>query len=86
LDEYDVGFATSAGREFRALPPGIKRRVAQAVERLRTNPRPRGVRKLEGDDRLYRVRVGDYRVIFAIDDRERSIRVTRVRHRRDVYQ
>jgi mRNA interferase RelE/StbE len=86
LTEYDIQFVTSAAREFRLLPANIKRRVAVAIEALRQTPRPTGVRKLEGHERLYRIRVGQYRVVYEIDDVAKQIRVTRVRHRRDVYR
>ena len=83
---YEVEFVTSATKEFRSLEEGIKRRVAVAIEALRKNPRPRGVRKLRGHERLYRMRVGSYRVVYEIDDQARLIRVTRIRHRREVYR
>ena len=83
---YKVEFVTSAAKEFRALESKIKRRVTVAVEALQRNPRPRGVRKLRGHERLYRVRVGSYRVVYEIDDQARLVRVTRIRHRREVYR
>jgi len=83
---YEIGFAKSAAREFRSLPLEAKRRIAAAIDALRMTPRPPGVRKLTGHRHLYRIRVGAYRVVYEIDDRERSIFVTRVRHRREVYR
>jgi mRNA interferase RelE/StbE len=84
--EYTLRFKNSAAKEFQGLPTDIKQRVAEAIERLRFNPHPDGVTKLKGDDYLYRIRVGDYRVVYEIDDPEKVLRVIRVRHRRDVYQ
>ena len=78
-------FAESAAKEFRALPTEIKRRVGTAVDALCGSPRPRGVSKLKGHFRLYRIRVGIYRVVYEIDDPRKLVRVTRIRHRRDVY-
>ena len=83
---YEVEFVTSAAKEFRSLEDEIKRRVAVAIEALRENPRPRVARKLRGHERLYRIRVGSYRVVYEIDDQARLIRVTRIRHRRKVYR
>lgn len=86
MTEYRIAFAASAAREYRSLPAVVRRRVTQAVGGLRYLPRPPGVRKLQGHERLYRIRVGDYRVVYLIDDATRSIRVTRVRHRREAYE
>lgn len=84
--EYTLRFKNSAAKEFRGLPTEIKQRVAEAIERLRFNPRPHGVTKLKGDDCLYRIRVGDYRVVYEIADPEKVVRIMRVRQRRDAYQ
>ena len=83
---YEVEFVTSAAKEFRSLEDNIKGRIAVAIDALRQNPRPRGVRKLRGHERLYRIRVGSYRVVYEIDDQARLVRVTRIRHRREVYR
>ncbi len=65
---YDVEFASSAGREFRSLPIEVKQRVAAVIDRPAQEPRPPGVRKLSGHQRLYRIRVGRYRIVYEIDD------------------
>lgn len=83
---YKVEFLTSAAKEFRSLEAQIKRRVSVAIDDLRENPRPRGVRKLRGHEGLYRIRVGSYRMVYEIDDEAELIVVTRIRHRRDVYR
>ena len=62
------------------------RRIFGAIRELAAEPRPRGSRKLAGDDAPYRIRIGDYRVIYEVDDVTREILVTRVRHRKDAYQ
>lgn len=86
MAEYEIRFAASAAREFRALPLDIKRRIGIALDGLRQDPRPRGARKLQGHDQLYRIRVGHYRVVYSIDDQAALLRITRVRHRRDTYR
>ena len=84
--EYQVAFAASALREFRALSWDIKNRLRLTVDGLRENPRPSGVRKIQGRENLYRLRIGSYRLVYEVDDQERKIQVIRVRHRRDAYR
>ncbi|MDO9532574.1 MAG: type II toxin-antitoxin system RelE/ParE family toxin [Deltaproteobacteria bacterium] len=76
----------SAAKEFRFLPSDIKHRMSMTIEKLHREPRPRGVRKLQGHAGLYRVRVGSYRLIYEIDDLGQLIVVTQVRHRREAYR
>lgn len=82
---YEIEFVASAAKEFRSLEREIKHRVVAAIDELHKNPRPKGVCKLRGHERLYRIRVGAYRVVYEVDDRARLIRVTRIRHRREAY-
>ena len=72
-------------REIARLPGEVKGRVLAALTRLGEEPRHPGVTKLT-DAELYRVRVGPYRVVFAISDRPPTIRIARVLHRRDAYR
>ena len=67
------------------MPP-IRERISETIDKLREDPRFSGVIKLQGDAQLYRVRVGDYRVVFSINDREKILTITRIRHRQDVYE
>ncbi len=83
---YEIEFVASAAKEFRSLESKIKHRISTAVEALRRNPRPQGVRKLRGQALLHRIRVGSYRIVYEIDDQAKLIRVTRIRHRREVYR
>jgi mRNA interferase RelE/StbE len=84
--EYQVIFAASALQEFRTLSWDIKNRLKLTVDALKKIPRPPGVRKIQGRENLYRLRIGSYRLVYEIDDQKRIIRVTRVRHRRDAYR
>jgi mRNA interferase RelE/StbE len=84
--EYAVVFARSARRELEQLEVGVARRIISRIEGLASNPRPPGCVKLQGADDLWRVRVGDYRVIYSIDDSARIVDVSAVRHRSDVYR
>jgi mRNA interferase RelE/StbE len=81
---YEIDFKPAALRELRKLARQITRsdwtRLEQAIDDLRTDPRPRGLVKLSGAD-FYRIRVGDYRVIYVINDEERSVTITKVARR-----
>ena len=61
-------------------------RILVALRGLASNPRPSGCKKLVGGERDWRVRVGDYRVLYEIDDAEKAVRVLSVKHRRDAYR
>lgn len=82
---YRVEFAPSAARQFQDLPREVQRRLAPKIDALALDPRPRGCKKLKGDTR-YRVRSGDYRVIYEVEDFVLLIIVVRVGHRREVYR
>ena len=82
---YKVFFQPSAARELRKLPRDVQTRLLARVEALAADPRPAGVKKLQDLDELYRIRVGDYRVVYQIQDQRRVVLVVRIRHRRDVY-
>jgi mRNA interferase RelE/StbE len=86
MTEYNVEFVASAAKEFRDLASNMKHRIGLAVKELSNNPRPIGVRKLKGYERLYRIRVGHYRVVYEIDDQAKMVLVTRVRRRQEAYQ
>jgi mRNA interferase RelE/StbE len=83
--DYRIEVRESTAKEIRSLPSDVKQRVFNTIDSLSCNPRPRGSLKLKGSGSLYRVRVGVYRVVYNIDDASRLIVITRVRHRREVY-
>ena len=83
---YAVEFLPSAQRELAALPKDIQRRIANRIDALREDPRPPGSKQLQGAERFYRLRVGDYRVIYSVESRRLVIVVVKVGHRRDVYR
>jgi mRNA interferase RelE/StbE len=81
---YQVVLSCRAARDLDGIRGQIHARLVAAIERLADNPRPRGRRKLaEGDE--WRIRVGDFRIRYLIDDTARRVTVTRVGHRRDIY-
>ena len=83
---YAVLIKPSARRELEALPDQLLRRTDRVITSLGADPRPRGSIKLRGVADLFRVRVGDYRVVYRVDDVARVVEVTRIGHRRDVYR
>ncbi|MEL6604083.1 MAG: type II toxin-antitoxin system RelE/ParE family toxin [Cyanobacteria bacterium J06614_10] len=83
---YQVEFTKRANKQFQALPSQVRKRIAPRIASLAQNPRPAGVVKLSGEDNAYRIRVGDYRVVYNIEDKKLQILVFRVDHRRDVYR
>ncbi|NLG70168.1 MAG: type II toxin-antitoxin system RelE/ParE family toxin [Firmicutes bacterium] len=82
---YSVFILRRAQKEMAALPLEVYPRVRDAIRDLADDPRPPGVRKLAGRDG-WRLRVGDYRVIYDVDDESRRITVLHIGHRRDVYR
>ncbi|XWK88682.1 MAG: type II toxin-antitoxin system RelE/ParE family toxin [Phormidium sp.] len=84
-EDYTIRFKNSAAKELRSLDINLQVRIGEEIDRLTLKPRPEGVVKLKGSD-FYRIRIGDYRVVYIIDDQERIVRIVRVRHRRDAYR
>lgn len=82
---YRLQIKHSAEADLRRLAEPVFARVNERILALREHPRPAGVRKLQGQQEGWRIRVGDYRIIYQIDDATRLITIVRVRHRRDVY-
>ena len=83
---YRIGFLPRAHPELAALPKEAQRQLGAAIDDLTREPRPTGAKLLASRDRLWRTRVGNYRVLYTIDDRARVIVITRAGHRRDVYR
>ena len=86
LMRYRLQIKPSAVKALGKLPAQDRSRVAKAIDALATEPRPSGVRKLSGAETLWRIRVGDYRVVYEIRDQELIVLVVRLGHRRDVYR
>lgn len=85
MASYKVEWKRSAVKELRALPKGAVEKILKAVEQLSTDPYPAGVRKLVGAEHTYRIREGDYRIIYTVMASTLVIEVMRVGHRKDVY-
>ena len=82
---YEVRLHPEAVRAFRRLSGPLRERIASAIDGLAADPRPRGAVKLAGRDD-FRIRVGDYRIVYAVGDAERLVLVARIAHRREVYR
>ena len=83
---YRVFLLRAAERDLNRLSAKLFDRIIAAIQALASNPRPPGCRKLTGSDNDWRIRVGDYRVVYEINDLSRQIRVNPVRHRREVHR
>jgi mRNA interferase RelE/StbE len=85
-DGYRVQIAPRAVRQLGKLPTSVQERIVRRIDRLAADPRPRGSIKLQGEDELYRIRVGVYRVIYQVRDDELVVMILRAGHRRDIYR
>jgi mRNA interferase RelE/StbE len=83
---YEVYVEKSAENELKRLSTSTFHRIIPQIRTLAQNPRPSGCRKLTGSKNDWRIRVGDYRVLYEIDGKIRAVRIMRVRHRREVYR
>ncbi len=82
---YSVEVAPAAVRQIKKLDRAFQQRILAAIERLAEDPRPPGCLKLSGRSDVYRIRVADFRVLYAIVDERLIVLVLKVGHRRDVY-
>ncbi len=85
MGRYRVVFRKSITRDMRRIPNRDLRRILDAIDALSEDPRPPGVEKLSGQER-YRVRKGDYRIIYEVKDDQVIVVVVKIGHRKDVYR
>ena len=83
---FSVEIKKSAAKEMDALGDSAFNRIDKKIVALGHNPRPQGCRKLRGQKDIWRIRIGDYRVLYSINEVSRSISILRVAHRREVYE
>jgi mRNA interferase RelE/StbE len=86
MADYSITFARSARKELESLNAHVVQRIFPRIEALAIEPRPKGCRKLQGGKNLWRVRVGDYRVIYAINDDRKEVDIVTIRHRSAAYE
>ncbi len=85
MHSYAVQIKPSARKELESLSDPLLARVVAKLESLSHEPRPTGCKKLKGYKDQWRIRIGDWRVVYLIDDAARLVSVTRIAHRREVY-
>jgi mRNA interferase RelE/StbE len=85
VGSYAVELKPSAHKELESLPDRVLARVVSKLESLTRDPRPAGCKKLKGYKDQWRIRIGDWRVVYIIDDAAKLVSVTRIAHRREVY-
>lgn len=83
---YRIKIDKKAQRQFESLAISVQNKIEKKIDDLAQNPRPHGVEKLAGEEDLYRIRVGDYRVIYQIQDKILLVLVVKIGHRREVYR
>lgn len=84
--KYTVVFARMVPKEIKRLPNSMQERVKHALQGLSHNPFPEGAKTLQGYEHLYRLRVGDYRIVYDVKKVVRILTVIRIAHRKDVYR
>ena len=83
---YSIFLAPPAERQLKALAEPTQKRIVKRLRTLKKNPRPQGVKKLAGEDDLYRIREGDYRIIYTIRDKELIALVVKIGDRKEIYR
>jgi mRNA interferase RelE/StbE len=83
---YSILLAPPAERQLKALAEPIQKRIVKRLKTLQTNPRPQGVKKLAGEDNLYRIREGEYRIIYTIQDKALTVLIVKIGERKEVYR
>jgi mRNA interferase RelE/StbE len=83
---FRIEWKKSTRKDLRKLPRAAVDRIVEAVENLAEDPFPHGVEKLSGSEHAYRIRLGDYRIVYEVVAELKLIEIQRVRHRKDVYR
>ena len=84
---YKISISKQALRELEKLPTKINQKISSAIDQLSKQPRPIGCKKIKGErDYIWRIRIGDYRVLYAIDDKVQIIDVRKIGHRKNIYE
>lgn len=86
MPTYQIEFLRSAIKELRSLPKDVQVRIGRAIDGLGSDPRPSGAKTLQGDGKRLRIRIGDYRVIYRLEDDRLVVLVVKVGHRREIYK
>ncbi len=85
MKKYEITVSKSALKELQKLPKEANNKIIPSISKLANNPRPTGSKKLKGSNSNWRIRVGNYRIIYAIDDEILIVDIRKIGHRRDIY-
>ena len=85
MASYNIVFTRSSEKELRKVPNPYLKKLVEKIKALSTNPRPLGIQILKGEERYFRLRQGDWRVIYEVDDAEKKVTIIKIGHRREVY-
>jgi len=83
---YEVHLERASENDLKRLPTTTFHRIIPQIRALAENPRPSGCRKITSSKNDWRIRIGDYRILYEIDEKAKAVRIMRVRHRREVYR
>jgi len=83
---YSIQFTSRARRDLEGLDRAVQRRLRTHIDRLAANPIPAGAKKLQGGEPYYRIRVGDYRVVYQVEGKQLVVIVVKIGHRKEVYR
>jgi mRNA interferase RelE/StbE len=83
---YTILISPPAERQLKAFAPPLQKRFVKRLKSLQNNPRPQGVKKLAGEDDLYRIREADYRIVYTIQDKALIVLVVKIADRKEVYR
>jgi mRNA interferase RelE/StbE len=83
---YKVVVSKSANKELHELPAHAVNRIISSIKKLADDPHPPGSKKLKGENDSWRIRVGDYRIIYSVNDEIRIVDVRKIGHRKDIYE
>lgn len=83
---YEVLIEKNAERDYKNIPFDIFTKIKESILSLKINPRPYNSKKLHGSKNDWRIRIGDYRVLYDINDEDKIVKIFRIKHRKDVYR
>jgi len=85
MESYKIVIKRSAAKEIEKIPKAFRRKIVSRIQELSKEPRPSGVKKLSGEEK-YRIRQGDYRILYRVEDAIVTVTVVKIGNRRDVYR
>ncbi len=83
---YAIDLKPGAARDLRKLPETLRRRIANRIDALASDPVPAGAESLKGEANWYRLRVGEYRILYEVEHKASAVLIARIGHRREIYR